>query len=38
MSEHRKRVESEDKVADVCRFRLNTWFAHFQMKTTVLIK
>ena len=36
MSEHRKRVESEDKVANVCRFRLNTWFAHFEIKMTQL--
>ena len=38
MSEHGKGVESEDKVADVRRFGLNTLFAHFEMKMTVLIK
>ena len=38
VSEHGKGVESEDKVADVRRFRLNTSFAHFEMKMTVLIK
>ena len=38
VSEHRKGVESEDKVADVRRFGLNTLFAHLKMKMTVLIK
>ena len=38
MSEHGKGVESEDKVADVCRFGLNTSFAHLKLKMTVLIK